>query len=181
MISHLLKQRTGEPLISFHSLRHTFISLARIGVKSQREWNEMSVRAGHASNLETLRTYTNLYEGILWARGHALRTHALPVSERFADTPMVTDRLLLTPWLSEAVEPIVGEAPDALEELHRQLEAQGQAVVTLPPDAALLNRIMAFAATVPVQLEYLNVYPRLSSVVRGQGTIALHFELEATA
>lgn len=119
--------------------------------------------------------------GILWARGHALRTHALPVSERFADTPMVTDRLLLAPWLSEAVEPIAGEAPDALEELHRRLKGQGQAVVSLPPDAALLNRIMAFGATAPVQLEYLNVYPRLTSVVRGQGTIALHFELEATA
>lgn len=119
--------------------------------------------------------------GILWSRGHALRTHSLPVSERFADTPMVTDRLLLAPWLSEAAEPIAGEASDALEELHRRLKDQGQAVVSLPPDAALLNRIMAFAATVPVQLEYLNVYPRLTTVVRGQGAIALHFELEATA
>ncbi len=119
--------------------------------------------------------------GILWARGHALRTHALPVSERFADTPMITDRLLLLPWLSDAVEAVSGEAPGALEELHRRLKEHGQAVVLLPPDAALLNDLMAFAATVPVQLEYLNVYPRLTAVVRGQGTIALHFELEATA
>jgi len=119
--------------------------------------------------------------GILWARGHALRTHALPVSERFGDTPMVTDRLLLAPWLSESAEPIAGETPDVFGELHRRLKGQGQAVVSLPPDAALLNRIMAFAATVPVQLEYLNVYPRLTAVVRGQGAIALHFELEATA
>lgn len=119
--------------------------------------------------------------GILWAHGHALRTYALPVSERFADKPMATDRLLLVPWLSEVAEPIAGEAPDALEELHRRLKDLGQAVVLLPPDAVLLNRIMAFAATVPVQLEYLNVYPRLAAVVRGQGAIALHFELEATA
>jgi hypothetical protein len=119
--------------------------------------------------------------GVLWARGHALRTHALPVSERFAETPMVTDRLLLAPWLSEATESIDGQASDALEELHRRLKDQGHAVVSLPPDAALLNRIMAFAVTVPVQLEYLNVYPRLTTVERGQGAIALHFELEATA
>ena len=39
---------------------------------------------------------------------------------------------------------------------------------------------MAFAATVPVQLEYLNVYPRLTSVERSAGLIALHFQLEAT-
>lgn len=119
--------------------------------------------------------------GILWARGHALRTHALPLSERFADTPAASDRLLLVPWLSELAEPIAGEAPNALEELHRQLKDHGQSVVSLPPDAALLNRIMTFAATVPVQLEYLNVHPRLTAVVRGQGAIALHFELEATA
>ncbi|MES2714341.1 MAG: protein DpdJ [Pseudomonadota bacterium] len=119
--------------------------------------------------------------GVLWARGHALRTHALPVSERFAETPMVTDRLLLAPWLSGATESIDGQASDALEELHRRLKDQGHAVVSLTPDAALLNRIMAFAVTVPVQLEYLNVYPRLAAVERGQGAIALHFELEATA
>ena len=97
------------------------------------------------------------------------------------DTPMVTDRLLLAPWLSEATEPIAGGSPNDLAELHRRLRVHGQAVVVLPPDAALLNRIMAFAATAPVQLEYLNVYPRLTAVERGQGRIALHFELEATA
>ena len=118
--------------------------------------------------------------GVLWARGHALRTHALPVSERFGDTPMVTDRLLLAPWLSQAVAWIAGEEPGALEELHRRLKVQGQAVVSLKPDPALLSRIMAFAATVPVQLEYLNVYPRLTSVERSAGLIALHFQLEAT-
>ena len=74
-----------------------------------------------------------------------------------------------------------GPRPDALEELHRRLKEQGHAVVSLTPDATLLNRIMAFAATVPVQLEYLNVYPRLIAVERGQGALALHYELEATA
>lgn len=119
--------------------------------------------------------------GILWARGHALRTSALRVSERFSNEPMATDRLLLVPWLSDVVEPIAGDAPSALEELHCRLKNLGQAVVSIPQDAVLLNRIMAFAATVPVQLEYLNVYPRLSAVVRGKGLIALYFELEATA
>jgi hypothetical protein len=119
--------------------------------------------------------------GVLWARGHALRMHSLPISERFADTPMVTDRLLLAPWLSEAVKSINGAEPNALEELHHRLVSHGQAMVSLPTDTQLLNRVMAFAATVPVQLEYLNVYPRLAAVARSQGSIALHFELEATA
>jgi hypothetical protein len=119
--------------------------------------------------------------GLLWARGRTLRAHTLQVSERFADTPMSADRLLLTPWLSEAVEPIVGDAPDALEELHRRLKEKGQAAVSLPTITPLLNRIIAFAATVPVQLEYLNVYPRLIGVTRGQGAITLNFQLEASA
>ena len=131
------------------------------------------------TQLETWRF--SMLLGLLWARGHMLRAHALPVSVRFAEMPMVTDRLLLTPWLSESAKPIRGEESGAVEELHRQLVSHGQAVISLAPDTALLNQIMAAAATVPVQLEYLNVYPRLTSVVRGQGSIALHFELEATA
>ena len=46
---------------------------------------------------------------------------------------------------------------------------------------ATLLLLFCLAATVPVQLEYLNVYPRLTSVVRALGSVALHFELEATA
>ena len=48
-------------------------------------------------------------------------------------------------------------------------------------DPAQIQRVICLAATVPVQLEYLNVYPRLTSVVRALGSVALHFELEATA
>ena len=64
-INRVLKERTGEPLASIHSLRHSYISFARMTVKRQREWNGVGVRAGHASNRETLRTYTNLYEALL--------------------------------------------------------------------------------------------------------------------
>jgi hypothetical protein len=78
-INRILKERTGDPLASIHSLRHSYISLARTNVKSQRESNEVSVRAGHASNRETVRTYTNLYEALLrrhldeWLRSFDLR------------------------------------------------------------------------------------------------------------
>jgi len=119
--------------------------------------------------------------GVLWARGHALRSHALQVSERFADTSMSTDRLFLAPWISKESDPIDAASPQMLELLHDQLRLQGQAIVSMPPDPALIHRVTSLAATVPVQLEYLNVYPRLTSVVRAQGVVALHFELEATA
>ncbi|MBM3272510.1 DEAD/DEAH box helicase [Candidatus Kaiserbacteria bacterium] len=119
--------------------------------------------------------------GVLWARGHALRSHALQVSERFADTPMSTDRLFLAPWISKETDSIDASSPQILELLHDQLRRQGQAIVSMPPDPALIHRVTSLAATVPVQLEYLNVYARLISVVRAQGVVALHYELEATA
>ncbi len=123
----------------------------------------------------------SLLLGVLWARGHALRSHALPVTERFADSPMTTDRLFLAPWISKETDPIDAASPQLLELLHDQLRRQGQAIVSMPSDPALIHRVTSLAATVPVQLEYLNVYPRLTSVVRAQGTLALHFELEATS
>lgn len=119
--------------------------------------------------------------GVLWARGHGLRAHALPVAERFAETPMITDRLLLAPWLSPPQRPLPADASDLQEQLHHQLRLTGQAIVSANPDPAQIQRVICLAATVPVQLEYLNVYPRLTSVVRAVGTVALHFELEATA
>jgi hypothetical protein len=119
--------------------------------------------------------------GVLWARGHAVRTQALPVIERFADTPMTTDRLLLGPWLSRLATPIPASAADLQEQLHQQLRSQGRASVEGPPDADLIQRVIRLAAIVPVQLEYLNVYPRMTSAVRTQGAVTFHFELEATA
>jgi hypothetical protein len=119
--------------------------------------------------------------GVLWARGHGLRAHALPVTERFAETPMSTDRLLLAPWLSPRKRPLAADATDLQEQLHQQLRQTGQAIVSASPDPAQIQRVICLAATVPVQLEYLNVYARLTSVVRALGTVALHFELEATA
>lgn len=61
-----------------------------------------------------------------------------------------------------------------------QLREMGRASVETTPDADLIHRVIRVAAIMPVQLEYLNVYPRLSSVVRTQGTVTMHFELEAT-
>ncbi|MGY0193813.1 protein DpdJ [Leptothrix sp. BB-4] len=119
--------------------------------------------------------------GVLWARGHGLRAHALPVTERFAERPMTTDRLLLAPWLSPPKRALAADAADLQEQLHQQLKQTGQAVVSAGPDPAQIQRVICLAATVPVQLEYLNVYPRLTSVVRAMGSVALHFELEATA
>jgi hypothetical protein len=94
---------------------------------------------------------------------------------------MTTDRLFLAPWVSKESDPIDAASPQMLELLQDRLRRQGQAIVSMPADPDLIHRVISQAATVPVQLEYLNVYPRLTSVVRAQSAVALHFELEATA
>lgn len=119
--------------------------------------------------------------GVLWARGHGLRAHALPLTERFAETPMITDRLLLASWLSQPQRPLAADALDLQEQLHQQLRKTGRAIVSAIPDPEQIQRVVCLAATVPIQLEYLNVFPRLTSVVRALGSVDLHFELEATA
>lgn len=119
--------------------------------------------------------------GVLWARGHAVRASSLAVTERFAETPMTTDRLLLAPWLSESIDPIAADAADLQDQLHQQLRSHGRASVSSRPNPDLIQKVIQLAVIVPVQLEYLNVYPRLTSAVRTQGGVTLHFELEATA
>lgn len=143
--------------------------------------DEAFAEAGFNPPSSQLKTWRfNVLLGVLWARGHAVRHHSLPLTERFAESPMITDRLLLGPWLSEASTPIPAGADDLQEQLHTQLRDKGRASVEAPAEAELINRVISLAAIVPVQLEYLNVYPRLTSVVRTQGSVSLQFELEAT-
>ena len=143
--------------------------------------DEAFVQAGYdlpSHNQETWRF--GMLLGVIWARGHALRANSLPLPARFSDAPAVTERLLLAAWLSAPDELILATDPHWLQTLHGRLVQHGRAVVTLSPDVVLLNSVMASLVTSPVQLEYLNVYPRITSVVRRQGEIQLHLELEAT-
>jgi hypothetical protein len=118
--------------------------------------------------------------GLVWARGHALRNHALPLPLRFQGTPAVTERLLLQNWLSAPDTPIAADAADWLEALHDRLVRLGRATVQVR-DAALLATVMGPLVTRPVQLEYLNVYPKLVSIARLGDGVFLQLQLEATA
>lgn len=120
--------------------------------------------------------------GVIWARGHALRANALPLSARFSDVPTITERLLLSGWLSADDEPIRTDKSSWIDRLHTRLTTHGRAIVAVAPGGSdALNMAMAAIVTVPVQLEYLNVYPKLLSVTRYHGEVRLHLELQATA
>lgn len=120
--------------------------------------------------------------GVIWARGHALRTTALPLATRFSDVPAVTERLLLQSWLSPEEPAIRTAETDWLAQLHARFVNRGRATVAVAPTGTeALNAVMAAIVTVPVQLEYLNVYPRLLSATREKDEVRLVLELEATA
>lgn len=118
--------------------------------------------------------------GIIWARGHALRANALPLQLRYELVPAVTERLILRPWLTPPEEPVRATGSDWLAQVHTRLRARGRASIALPHDRHLLSQVMQALTTQAVQLEYLNVYPRLLSAVRTVESIELQLELVET-
>ena len=121
--------------------------------------------------------------GIVWARGHALRSVALPLQDRFSTVPPVTERLLLAHWLSVRELPIDAKTPNWSEALRTRLVKTNQATVAMPAaiGASCLHDVIQEVVTQPVQFDYLNVYARLVGVARREGRIELHFELPEAA
>lgn len=106
--------------------------------------------------------------GILWARGHALRAVALPLSNRFTAMAIATERLLLTQWLSPRPPTIDPRDPGWLGAFHEALRSRQSATVALPAAEAArcLPRVTQAVVVEPIQFDYLNVYARLTEVKR---------------
>lgn len=118
--------------------------------------------------------------GIVWAHGHALRANALPLQQRYNLVPAVTERLVLRQWLTPPDVPISATQVDWLGQVHARLLSTGRTSVVLPHDRQVLAQVMQALTTQPVQMEYLNVYPRLLSVARSVDSIELRLELVET-
>ncbi len=75
-----LKAATGDSSVSIHTLRHSFVSLARAGNRGRDPYSldESSAQAGHGSTQMSIDHYSHLYEPALrrmldsWQRTHAL-------------------------------------------------------------------------------------------------------------
>jgi hypothetical protein len=107
--------------------------------------------------------------GMLWARGHALRAVALPLSNRFTAFPVATERLLLAQWLTDrppAVDPSVQSnwLDVAREQLRtRQTTTIGMECAQARHWAPLVTQALVLE---PIQFDYLNIYARLAEVKR---------------
>lgn len=121
--------------------------------------------------------------GLLWARGHALRAVALPLSNRYGDSTAASERLLLGQWLTTRQPPIDPRNPGWQALLRERLLHGSRATVSVPAHEAAeyLPPVVQEAMTMPVQFAYLNVYARLAAVKRVDGHIEWTFEVPESA
>jgi hypothetical protein len=121
-----------------------------------------------------------LLMGIVWARGQALRANGLPLNSRFELIPAVTERLVLKQWISKPQVPILVTASDWINKVHERLKSFGKASVQLEYDKSKMSEVIQALTTLPIQMDYLNVYPRLVAVSRRIDSIELSVELLET-
>ncbi|MFS2213964.1 protein DpdJ [Telluria sp. Tellsp104] len=120
----------------------------------------------------------SLLYGLLWARGNQLRSATLQLPNRFTNGAPATERLLLSQWASAPDLPVDGVVADWRERATRGLEARGQVAVTVPvADQQRVREVIAWSISEPIQLEYLNLYPRLAGLRRHGHAYELQFEL----
>lgn len=116
--------------------------------------------------------------GVIWARGHALRSNALPLRQRYERIdPVTTERLLLRRWLTPEEVPVDALKADWRIEVHEALKVRGRACIRVPKNKRVLDSVVQELITTPIQLEYLNVYCRLAHVHRSVDAIVLMVEL----
>jgi hypothetical protein len=116
--------------------------------------------------------------GLLWARGNQLRSATLQLQSRFANTVPAIERLLVSQWASAPEVPVDATAPDWREQATARLAAAGQVAVAVPvTEHQLVREVIAWSISEPIQLEYLNLYPRLGGLRRNGQSFELEFNL----
>jgi hypothetical protein len=119
----------------------------------------------------------NVLFGLLWAQGHALRSSALPLYCRYSTIPPLTERLLLSSWLT-VEDPYITVEEGWAEILRDRLLKRGRARVGMAAGAFCpLQEVIREVIIRPCQSEYLNIYARLTGVYRRNGIVELEFRL----
>ena len=117
--------------------------------------------------------------GMLWPQGHALRSVALPWSNRFSSYSIGTERMLLDQWLTPRPDPIDPNDKEWEVLIRDRLMSETRAIIAISTEQIpkLMPVVIASMATEPVQFEYLNVFAQLSEVKRCDDRIELTFSI----
>jgi hypothetical protein len=88
------------------------------------------------------------------------------------------ERLLVSQWASAPEVPVDATAPDWSEQATRRLGAAGEVAVAVPiAEHQLVRDVIAWSISQPIQLEYLNLYPRLGGLRRNGQSYEFQFNL----
>lgn len=124
----------------------------------------------------------NAVYGLFWSRGYAVRSSHLQFGNRFDRVPRIFERLLLAPWLTPTKVPIKSSDPAWREKLMHELTSTGHSAVECrASDSNALREVLSHISLNPVQLEYLNLYCRVSGITRGPDTTVIALETPTSA
>jgi len=120
----------------------------------------------------------SVLHGLLWARGNQLRSATLQLPNRFSNSVPAVERLLISQWASAPEVPVDATTSNWREQATERLGAAGQVAVAVPvTEHQLVREVIAWSISEPIQLEYLNLYPRLGGLRRTGQSYELQFNL----
>ena len=114
---------------------------------------------------------------VLWPRGWRVRAAALSSWNPYAELPPPMPEWLRTHLASGSVA-VDATRPDALEQIRACLIQDGTLQVSAPLDQARrLSELLCHLVTSPIELEYLQVHPRLAEVIQQDRHLLATIEL----
>jgi hypothetical protein len=120
----------------------------------------------------------NAIYSLLWPRGPVIREAAVRLYNPFGTVRAAPERLLLEALLAPTEPPIDTQGSDWESAFTDSLTNRNVATLALDPtDFSNIARVVRRAILEPISLEYMNVYPVLSRVVRHEGSLLMRFEL----
>jgi hypothetical protein len=120
----------------------------------------------------------NAIYSLLWPRGPVIREAAVRVYNPFGTIRAAPERLLLEA-LTAPVDPPIDASREGWERtLVEALTQRSIATLALhSADLAKIGAVLRHAILEPVSLEYMNIYPMLTRVLRHEGRLLMRFEL----
>jgi ATP-dependent Lhr-like helicase len=143
------------------------------GTETFQKMLGVGLAVGSSDRLE----HFSILNSLLWPRGSSVRSNALRWFSPFA-APVLTERLLLRRFVSAAGIVVGIDEEGWSERFQLLLRSNGQAAVSSPNDSIveLAEAVSQLLAT-PLDLKFLEVFPKVAGVERNNGRVEVRFEV----
>jgi hypothetical protein len=120
----------------------------------------------------------NAIYSLLWPRGPVIREASVRLYNPFGTVRAAPERLLLDALLAPTEPAIDTQGSDWESAFNDSLTKRSVATLALElTDFSKIAHVVRRAILEPISLEYMNVYPVLTRVVRHEGSLRMRFEL----